>query len=451
MNAHTPSMLQSRPRGPHETFELSIDPKGVNPAVPAQQDYPCAFPASRLGPEASVLSASSGCPGAAGGFVPHLHQQGFPFSLVPSHPDPWLARALVAQLPMRAIRSNTRSRVSALLRLGERHDPAPSHGNLERLAGARCVIRRTMSGNGGWRPPTVCGEAGLPRWQHGSTSPSKGISICNSYLFAHRVRSLDQRNPRPLGASLLFAHQSKRSATRDDAYVLDTLVAMQRHADYIGRHGYHWWTSGKIAMDHAHHLRRKFAGLYGIDLHRNTRSRHKKSGIGAATLLIYRIPDSVDSAGHDESTDQTLGWTLLVTDGRHPAFHRESLKDAYSVDGRFGIGPYELIRAPRRGQTRIVWTFRMQQSYYDNYRQRVIRSARGDPREPTSQVLRDLYAEPGWRPIRSAVGRIVALYRREWRRRRGRHDAFPKLPRLGYVQRFANQHRECSPTRASRT
>ena len=98
MDAYTPSMLQSRPRGPHETFELSIDPKGVNPAVPAQQDYPCAFPASQLGPEASVLSASSGCPGAAGGFVPHLHQQGFPFHLVPSHPDPWLARALVAQI-----------------------------------------------------------------------------------------------------------------------------------------------------------------------------------------------------------------------------------------------------------------------------------------------------------------------------------------------------------------
>jgi len=60
-------MLQSRPLGSHETFELSIDPKGVNPPVPAQQDYPCAFPAFRLGLEASVLSASSGRPGAAGG------------------------------------------------------------------------------------------------------------------------------------------------------------------------------------------------------------------------------------------------------------------------------------------------------------------------------------------------------------------------------------------------
>ena len=96
-DAHTPTMLQSRPRGPHETFELSIDPKGVNPAVPAQQDYPCAFPAFRLGPEASVLSASSGCPGAAGGVIPHLHQQGFPFRRAPSRPDPRLARALVAQ------------------------------------------------------------------------------------------------------------------------------------------------------------------------------------------------------------------------------------------------------------------------------------------------------------------------------------------------------------------
>lgn len=214
---------------------------------------------------------------------------------------------------------------------------------------------------------------------------------------------------------------------------------MQRHADYVGRHGYHWWTSGEIAQERAQHLVRKFVTLYGIDLHRNTRSRRKKSGAGAAILLIYRLPEKVPCTERDESTGSTMGWTLLVTHGHHPAFDRESLKDAHSVEGRFTIGSYELIRAPRPGQAKTVWTFRMRQTYYEEYRRRVIRSARGDPREHVQRLLQELYSEPGWRPIRSAVGRIVGLYRREWRKRRGRRDAFPRIPRLGYVQRLPNK------------
>ena len=37
-------------------------------------------------------------------------------------------------------------------------------------------------------------------------------------------------------------------------------------------------------------------------------------------------------------------------------------------------------------------------SYYDEYPQRVIRSARGDPRECVSRLLHELYTEPGGAP-----------------------------------------------------
>ena len=93
---------------------------------------------------------------------------------------------------------------------------------------------------------------------------------------------------------------------------------MQRLADYIGRHGYHWWTSGEIAQDRTQHLVRKFATLYGTDLHRNTRSRRKQSGSGAAILLIYRLPRKVSRTEFNESGKNTVWWTLLVTDGRIP-------------------------------------------------------------------------------------------------------------------------------------
>lgn len=242
----------------------------------------------------------------------------------------------------------------------------------------------------------------------------------------------------------MLEHKRKPNPRRHEVQVLDTLVAMQRHADYIGRHGYHWWTSGEVAQDRAQHLVRKFVALYGIDLHRNTRSRRKKSGAGAAILLIYRLPGKVSRTDCNERAESAVWWTLLVTDGHHPAFDRESLKDAYSVEGRFTVGPYQLVRATRPGQAKLVWTFKMLPSYYDEYRRRVIRSARGDPRERVSQLLHELYTEPGWRPIRSDVGRIVCLYRREWRKRRGRHDTFPKLPRLGYVQRLANHSARCT-------
>jgi hypothetical protein len=73
---------------------------------------------------------------------------------------------------------------------------------------------------------------------------------------------------------------------------------------------------------------------------------------------------------------------------------------------------------------------------YETYRGRALRSARGDPREPSQQLFRDLYGQPGFAGIRSQVGLIVGLFRREFRRRHPRGEPLPTLPRLGYVQRI---------------
>ena len=73
---------------------------------------------------------------------------------------------------------------------------------------------------------------------------------------------------------------------------------------------------------------------------------------------------------------------------------------------------------------------------YEAYRARALKCARGDPREPAGLLLKDLYCQPGFAAIRSQVGRIVALFRREFRRRHRRGVAPPALPRLGYVQRL---------------
>ena len=57
--------------------------------------------------------------------------------------------------------------------------------------------------------------------------------------------------------------------------------------------------------------------------------------------------------------------------------------------------------------------------YYKAWRAGVIRFARGDPEELPVRVLAELYREPGFAGVRSQVGHICALYRREWRRRHG--------------------------------
>ncbi len=224
---------------------------------------------------------------------------------------------------------------------------------------------------------------------------------------------------------------------RRDVEVLDTLVAMQRHADFI-RRGYHWWTGGVVEATRALRLVRRFEVLYETNLHRNTRRRRRARGEGASLLLLYRTPivRAFSDRCNNMSSPLCIGWTLLVSDGDCAARHREALHNARERDTRLVIGPYELVRHNRKHQSHPAWTFRMSHLYYEHWRGRVVRSARGDPHELCWHVLKDLYSEPGFAGVRSQVGHVCALYRREWRRRRNAGDAFPALPRLSYVQRL---------------
>jgi hypothetical protein len=222
---------------------------------------------------------------------------------------------------------------------------------------------------------------------------------------------------------------------RRDVQILDVLVAMQRHADCV-RRGYRWWTAGIVEPARALRLVRRFEILYEVNLHRNTRRRRRQHGEGVALLLLYRLPEQC-RCDQPNAPPLLIGWTLLVTDGECGARHREVLHDATQRVTRLTIGPYELVRLSRSGQSTAAWSYRMSRPYYEAWRERVIRSARGDPEELPIRVLAELYREPGFAGVRSQVGHICALYRREWRRRRRIGDAFPKLPKLAYVQRLS--------------
>jgi hypothetical protein len=175
-----------------------------------------------------------------------------------------------------------------------------------------------------------------------------------------------------------------------------------------------------------------------VNIHRNTRWRRRRRGVAAAVFHLYRQPgwrdDTRGSAG--DAAGEALGWSLLLTDGESPARHLEALRLATDVRTPLRIGPYELVRKSRPSQSHPAWTYRMTPDCYEAYRGRALRSARGDPREPQGLLLKDLYRHPGFAAIRSQVGRIVALFRREYRRRHRRGEPATPLPRLGYVQRL---------------
>ena len=224
-------------------------------------------------------------------------------------------------------------------------------------------------------------------------------------------------------------------------FVLTSVVAMQRHVDYV-RRGYHWYVTGFVPARKAERLRVKFVDRYYVEEHRNVRARRRARGEGAAVLLMYQpcssAAEGVQSPGNGVG-EMLVGWTLLLTEGEHPARALEKLKDALDESQRLTLGPYQLIRRTRAGQVKPAWTWAMTKPEYSLWRDRVIRSARGDASHSPGRVLAELYRTPGFAGIRSQVGHVVSLYRLEWKRRRRGSDPFPRLPKLGYVQRLVNE------------
>src|SRR5229473_543356 len=96
-------------------------------------------------------------------------------------------------------------------------------------------------------------------------------------------------------------------------FFLTSVVAMQRHVDYV-RRGYHWYVTGFVPARKAERLRVKFVDRYYVDEHRNVRARRRARGEGAAVLLMYQPCSSAadrDPSPGDGVDETVVGWTLL--------------------------------------------------------------------------------------------------------------------------------------------
>lgn len=262
-----------------------------------------------------------------------------------------------------------------------------------------------------------------------------GISFCSLSAQLRAFRFLHGEEQ----AILLFAARHVMQRYRQSVLVLDTLPAMQRHADYA-RRGYVYASVGVVRTDKVVSLARKFDCIYGTSSSRRLKQRARDSGMANSVLIFYRRPQisvrDVDAA--HASGDYTVGFTLMITDGDHPARHTERLLLLTDEHTRLRIGNWELVRRTRPGQQAAAWTWAMQRTAYQEWRERLLRSARGDMTDSPEALLVELYGSPGFAATRSQVGHLVAWYRRCWRRYRGRGRPFPRLPRLYYVQRLPN-------------
>jgi hypothetical protein len=198
---------------------------------------------------------------------------------------------------------------------------------------------------------------------------------------------------------------------------------MQRISDWV-RVGYEHWTSGTVSRDKAAHLVRKFERNYFVAQDKNQRFKTKKMGEGCASLLLW------------VSAPDVLTWVLLLTAGEHPAHAAEKLKSALAPNGRISLTGYELVRHTRGSAANPSWTWRMTAANYEAWRLRILHACRAGDALTLRQAIFSLYHTPGFAQCRSQVGKLMSLFRGEWKRTRA-SQAFPAVPAyLPYVRRF---------------
>mgnify|MGYP007094537061 CR=1 FL=1 len=227
---------------------------------------------------------------------------------------------------------------------------------------------------------------------------------------------------------------------RTSVLILDLVPAMQRHADYA-RRGYEYAVTGSVPADKALSLARKFDALYSTAESRHGRHRAKGRGIARVVLLLYAPPGHEVLRGPDSGMQlepDMVGFTLMSTRGDSAVHHLERPFLITDDHTRLRIGDFELLRRTRVGQARPAWTWQMRRDVYQNWRERLLRSARGDYTDTPQLLLVQLYRTPGFAGARSQVGHLVSWYRRCWRGNRGNRETFPPPPPLYYVQRPSN-------------
>ena len=220
---------------------------------------------------------------------------------------------------------------------------------------------------------------------------------------------------------------------KDDVGYLDWFVftkkttLMQRLSDYL-RHGYQQYVEGTISKEKAGWFCGKQHLRYGVADDRFSTSRKRKLGKAVFHLLVLAIEG-----------EENLRWWLLRTEGEtfyetgHELGWRDALKDRINLTG------YELLRLAKIGVKNPVWTWRYSADRYEGIRESILRAIRTKRDDELRQLIKSIFATPGFAGARDQVKKLAALIRHEWKRSRG-SDQMPEIPsRLAYVRRIPDR------------
>jgi hypothetical protein len=200
----------------------------------------------------------------------------------------------------------------------------------------------------------------------------------------------------------------------------DKIRFMQRIQQAVV-HQHFFYTVGRTDLQGFDRLAKKFSNIYGTELSRQTKHKHRLAGEASSCLHGLRL------ATRNENGQRGVEWVLLVTAGAGLVTHREQLQNLCNSHSRLKSQDqqHELVHD---GKT---WSWRLTHRSYNQYIDRIRRIASLPPerrrrieidgvsRDADAEILLDkLYAEPGFRLIRRQIGKLVAEFRREWKRLR---------------------------------
>ena len=204
------------------------------------------------------------------------------------------------------------------------------------------------------------------------------------------------------------------------------IVYLQRCQD--AARSYPWYFTGTVPAAAAAALVAKFSRTYETALLPSAKSKRKRSGFAVASAFGY----------HLRSGD--LRFTLFATEGAGLIHNRERLVKLR--DARIQDGDLELVHDGKS------WTWHLRAEAMDLWREKI----RGEAVRPLGRrhivdgkdcdadlLLDKIYALPGFRGIRSQVGKLVYYLVTEFRRARPDASAPEPRPFLAYVRRLPNK------------
>jgi hypothetical protein len=211
--------------------------------------------------------------------------------------------------------------------------------------------------------------------------------------------------------------------------ILSQTVAMQALMDAVIA-GYTVYTSGIIDVPKAKSLFSKFDENYRPFVDRNERARRIRRGLGNTKMVLF----------YDDDLDKVRWWLLATptASGANAVHRSEKMKDVFSSDQRIIIEGHELVRVPKKESASCKLTWRMIEEEYKSKREDIIATVRGKSHYQMHVLLLKLFTHPGFAGIRSQIGHLIALYRREVKRA-SLTDAPSPPTKLLYVRRIPHK------------